>query len=139
MMDAKAQVEALMNEVLPFAERMLAEHGEFHPFGGYLDPARRVVHAGARPKVKNATAARRHEMLIEAFKEVAKQKKAIAFAVVANVSLSDPTGDGHDAIKVFLEHVNGYCAEVFFRYEVRDGAIEITDTLAQQGEKTFWV
>jgi hypothetical protein len=26
-----------MNEVLAFAEQMLSDHGEFHPFGGTID------------------------------------------------------------------------------------------------------
>jgi len=35
-MTPKAECEVLMKEVLAFAERMLRDHGEFHPFGGII-------------------------------------------------------------------------------------------------------
>ena len=31
--EAKAECEALLNEAMPFAEKMLREHGEFYPYG----------------------------------------------------------------------------------------------------------
>jgi hypothetical protein len=44
----KKQVEYLMNELLGFAERMLDEHGAFHPFGGYLKPSGAIIHVGVQ-------------------------------------------------------------------------------------------
>ena len=38
MDNPKADCEALMNSVLPFAEQMLTTHGEFIPFGGAMRP-----------------------------------------------------------------------------------------------------
>jgi hypothetical protein len=32
----KSQCEQLMNSALPFAQQMLSEHGEFHPYGETL-------------------------------------------------------------------------------------------------------
>ncbi len=43
MSDPKADCEALMNSVLPFAEQMLTTHGEFIPFGGAMRPDGRLV------------------------------------------------------------------------------------------------
>ena len=37
-----------MNEVLPVAKEMLLEHGEFYPYGGYINPDGDVVHIGAK-------------------------------------------------------------------------------------------
>lgn len=135
-MNTKEQVERLMNEVLPFAEQMLAAHGEFHPFGGYLTPKIEVVHVGVRPIRGNATAIGRLNNLIDYMRGEKDKNAAIAIAVVTNVSLSE-SGKG-DAIRVFLEHVDGYCAEVFFGYEVKSSAIRLLDTTAQQGENLFW-
>jgi hypothetical protein len=48
-----------MNEVLPVAETMLRRHGEFYPFGGYMEADGKIVHLGAadddtdRPKSKD--------------------------------------------------------------------------------------
>lgn len=46
-MTAKQEAEQLLNDVLPFAKRMLAEFGEFHPFGGMLTSAGELVQVGA--------------------------------------------------------------------------------------------
>ena len=37
--DAKAECEVLLNEAMPFAEKMLREHGEFYPYGYEMNPA----------------------------------------------------------------------------------------------------
>jgi len=137
-MDAKIQVEGLMNELLPFAEKMITEHGGFHPFGGYLKPSAEVVHVGVQPDGEYTSATGRVEMLIDSFKQLAAQEKAIAFAIATDVTLPNEDGSKGDAIRLFLEHRTGYCAEVFFRYERRGGAVEITDTTAQQGDPIFF-
>lgn len=77
-------------------------------------------------------------MLIKSFKQLAAQGKAIAFGIAADVKLPNADGSKGDAVKFLLEHQDGYCAEVFFRYELNDGAVEITDTTAQQGEPRFF-
>jgi hypothetical protein len=46
MMTPKADCEALMNAVLPFAEQMLDRHGAFHPFGGAMGADGEVAAAG---------------------------------------------------------------------------------------------
>src|SRR5437899_25574 len=43
-MNSKKDCEKLMNSVLPLAERMLRDYGEFHPYGGYMKPNGEVVH-----------------------------------------------------------------------------------------------
>jgi hypothetical protein len=43
----KADVEALMNDLLPFAEKMLREHKEFLPFGGHMKLDGTIVWEGA--------------------------------------------------------------------------------------------
>jgi hypothetical protein len=42
-MNAKADCEELMNAVLPFAEKMLGEQGEFFPYGGAMRPNGEIV------------------------------------------------------------------------------------------------
>lgn len=134
----KKQTEMLMNELLGFAEKMLGEHGEFHPFGGYLEPSGEVVHVGVQSNRESKTAQQKIDVMVESFKQLAAQKKAIAFGVVADVKIPLADGGKGDAIKFLLEHEDGYCAEVFFRYEVDGGDVAITDTIAQQGEPVFF-
>lgn len=137
-MTQKEQVEGLMNELLNFAEQRLNKHGEFHPFGGYLEPSGAMVHVGAQSSTESNGAQQEIDVLIESFKKLAVQRKAIAFGVVADVKLPKEDGSKGDAIKFFLEHQNGYCAEVFFSYEITGGDTKITDTIAQQGEPLFF-
>jgi hypothetical protein len=39
----KADCEVVMNAILPFAEQMLRDHGEFFPFGGAMLVDRKIV------------------------------------------------------------------------------------------------
>ena len=45
--DAKVDAETLLNSALPFAEKMLSEHGEFYPFGEAMKPDGQIVSVGA--------------------------------------------------------------------------------------------
>lgn len=138
-MTGKKQVEALMNELLSFGETMLREHGEFHPFGGYLKASGAVVHVGVESSSDNGTPQKKVDALVGSFRQLAAQGKAIAFGIATDVELSRDDGSKVDALKFVLEHQYGYCAEVFFRYEIgAEGDVEITDTIAQQGEPLFF-
>lgn len=133
MSSPKAQVEVLMNDLVDFAEKMLGTHGEFHPFGGYLNADEEVVHVGVSAAMSWSNDQERADALALSFRLMAQQDRPIAFGIVTNVSFSDD-GASSDAIRAFLEHVSGYCADVFFHY-VRsgDGVVSIIDVTAQQG------
>lgn len=136
-MTPKEQVEGLMGELLAFAEKMLNEHGEFHPFGGYLTAPTTMVHVGVESKGDPHNAQKKIDALVESFKEMSS--RAIAFGIVSDVSLSSEDGLKRDAVKIFLEHRDGYCAEVFFPYETSPaGGVEVVETIAQQGVPVFF-
>src|SRR5438552_820540 len=44
--DAKADCQALLDSVLPFAEQMLVNHGTFYPYGGAMRPDGQIVTVG---------------------------------------------------------------------------------------------
>jgi hypothetical protein len=46
-MNQKADSENLMNAMLPLAEKMLRQYGEFYPFGGYMKPDGTIFEVGA--------------------------------------------------------------------------------------------
>ena len=138
-MTPKQQIEGLMNELVPFAEKMLAEHRGFHPFGGYLDRSGKVVHVGVKPTSGNATASDRVEMLVGDFRKKVARGLVMACAIVTDVAFPLEDGSTGDAIKLFLEHREGYCAEVFVRYEIIGDVVEAKNTVAQQGDPMFFV
>jgi hypothetical protein len=135
-MNAKKESEKLMNDVLPLAERMLREYGEFYPYGGYLKPSGEIVHVGANdedteyPKSKDLL-----YVLRDSFSAMAKAGECKATAIVFDVRIDLPvTHKKSDAIQVSLEHADGYSAEVFFPYEIgEDRRVTYGTTFAQEG------
>lgn len=140
-MTAKAEAEKLMNELVDFAEKMLAQCGEFHPFGGYLDEAKHVVHVGVDGTALASNSGHdRLGLLTNALTSVAQARVVTAFGIVTNVSLPKDAGVTREAIKVFIEHRSGYCAEVFFIYSLANqNALKVIDTIAQAGEPIFFL
>jgi hypothetical protein len=43
---AHEDLNKLLNALVPFAQKMLAKHGEFFPFGGYMDIGGGIAHVG---------------------------------------------------------------------------------------------
>lgn len=137
-MTGKKQVEVLMNDLLGFAKKMLAEYGEFHPFGGYLKPSGAVVHVGVQSDLDDGDSRREMSSLIQGLKELVVDGGPVGFGTAVDVRLPFPDGGKGDAIKFFLEHEDGYCAEVFFRYKLDAGEVVILDVTAQQGKPLFF-
>ena len=138
-MNEKEQAEKLMNELLSFAKKMLNEYGEFHPFGGYLKRSGAAVHVGASSGEGEGGGRREMQSLIEGLKKLAAEGSATTVGTCADVRLPPSDGAEGDAICFFLEHMDGYCAEVFFRYQLTDGQVRIVAVTAQQGDPVFFV
>jgi hypothetical protein len=136
-MNGKKDAEMLMNAVLPVAERMLREYGEFYPYGGYMEASGGIVHVGAHdedtdhPKSRDLLYVLRDSLAARA-----RAKQCKATAIVFDVLVDVPeTGRRSDAIQICLEHADGYCAEVFIPYEIAaTGRIIYGSTFAQQGK-----
>jgi hypothetical protein len=134
-MEAKQDSELLVNAVLPFAERMLREYGEFHPCGGYMTLEGRIVDVGADkdgedyPRSKDLLAALR-----KSFRSLARARECKAVALVFNVTITIPGSDRKsDAIQVFVDHSDGYSADIFYPYELVDGEVCYGEMFAQAG------
>src|SRR5205085_10316511 len=124
-MNAKQESEKLMNAVLPLAEKMLRQYGEFYPYGGYMKPDGTIVDAGGddpdtnRPRSKDLI-----YVLRSSFREMASKKQCKAVAVVFDVAVNVPNSNQKsDAIQVCVDHTDGYSAEVFFPYQIINGEI----------------
>jgi len=135
-LNSKTDCEQLINALLPLAEEMLKEYGEFYPYGGYLKPDGEIVHVGAKdedtddPKSKDLL-----YILRDSFTQIAKTGDCKATGIVFDVRVTIPgVGKKSDAIEVSLEHVDGYSAEVFFPYKIDEGRVIYGATFAQEGE-----
>ena len=125
-----------MNAMLPLAEKMLKQYGEFYPYGGYMKPDGSIVDVGAddsdtdHPKSKDLI-----YVLRSSFREMANTRQCKAVATVFNVSVNLPKSNRKsDAIQVCVEHAEGYSAEVFFPYQIINNEITYGETFAQEGK-----
>jgi hypothetical protein len=139
-MTTKEESERLMNAVLPLAEKMLRQYGEFYPYGGYMKPDGTIVDVGAddpdtdRPKSRDLI-----YVLRSSFQEMADANKCKAVAVVFNVVANLPeSNQKSDAIQVCVEHVDGYSAEVFFPYQIVNKEIIYGESFAQVGKREIF-
>jgi len=118
-MSGKEDATILMNSAVPFAKQMLATHGEFHPYGAYLQIGGAVTDVGV--KADGAPAPQKINSLISAFRVMANDPAIVAFAVVYNVSIKAPDGVVTDAIQVALEHRDGYRVDILYPYPLLSG------------------
>jgi len=79
-------------------------------------------------------------VLRDSFSTMAKAGQCKASAIVFNSVINVPGVDTRsDAFQVCLEHRDGYSAEVFFPYELRDnGRIVFGPTFAQEGRREIF-
>jgi len=129
-----------MNEMLPVAEKMLRQYGEFYPYGGYMKPDGEIVHVGAkdpktdRPKSKDLIA-----ILRNSFRELARNKQCKAVTIVFDVVVPVPKSNRKsDAIQVCVDHAGDYSAEVFFPYRIVNNEVILGETFAQEGKHEFF-
>jgi hypothetical protein len=133
-MSAKQESESLINAILPLAEKMLQQFGEFYPYGGYMKPDGTIVEVGAtdpdtdRPKSKDLI-----YVLRSSLQDLAERNQCKAVAMVFDVTVTLPNSDRKsDAIQVCVEHSDHYSAEVFFPYQLIENEVVYGETFAQR-------
>ena len=141
-MNPKGDTDKLIGEIVPFAKQMLAEHGEFHPFGGFMGIDRAINHAGG--EVAGQEFPRGVDLirlLEEGLRERARTGQIVAAAIVSNVRVKTPgSADKSDAIQATVEHCDAYCADVFYPYMIdRQGTVTYGPVFAQAGVRRIFV
>lgn len=124
-----------MNDILPLAQRMLRDYGEFYPYGGVIKSDGEIVHVGAKhpdtdhPKSKDLI-----DMLRSSFHEMARTGKCRAAAIVFDVRVKLPDSDNKtDAVQVSLDHVDGYSVDIFFPYRIINREVVYGKTFSLKG------
>lgn len=134
-------LDTLLNDLLPFAERMLAKHGEFYPFGGSIRPDGERISVGAkgssdRPKSQELIA-----IMTDSFRAQATQGKIRAAGICFDVRVIPPgQADKTDAIQLALEREGGDAVDVFVPYaRLPDGEFTYGELFACERTPTFFV
>ena len=138
--NGKEDCEKLVDAVLPFAQQMLVEYGEFYPFGGYMKSGGEILSVGAKIESNDTPQSTDLlEVLRDSFSESARNGDCRATAIVFEVQVTPPQTDQKvGAIQVNVEHVAGYRAEVFYPYEIVANKIVLGTPFAQKGERRIF-
>jgi len=132
---AHEDLNQLMNELLPFAQEMLAKHGEFFPFGGYMDIGGGIAHVAGWTGEEQPPSQEVIDVLIGGLRQQAERREIRASALCIDV-LAIPPGETEkrDAISVRLEHANAESAIVFLPYRKSpSGDYDYGDLFAVRG------
>ena len=126
---ARRQAQRLMNAGLPFAEKMLAEHGRFFPFGTVMLPDGLIRAVGATEDLEQAPDELYRNML-QALRAGAGDGSFAAAATFANVEMQHPDGRTITAVHVALEHRAGYCVDIYFPVERTGETVGLGESFA---------
>jgi len=139
-MTPKEEVEALMNEGIAFATKLLSEHGEFFPFGVTMHSLGEIQYVAAYDGDEHPPSEEIANLLLAAFRDRATAGEYKATAIFINVTLRDQTdGSGRDAVQAGLDHLSGYSVNVFFPYSLsQSGNVEFDDLVATARESTIF-
>jgi hypothetical protein len=131
------EIQELLNFLLPYAEQMLNEHGEFFPYAAALDAEGELnaveadVDDDDSPDVGDVLLA-----LHEGLRERAAGGAIRATGIAADVTLTDPSsGETTDAVQVELDHAEADAVDVFVPYETEPEGIKFGELVAAEGRE----
>lgn len=134
-------LDALLNDLLPFAERMLAEHGEFYPFGGSITTDGRHISVGAKGSSDRPQSQELIDIMTNEFRSQALEGKIRAAGICFEVRVVPPAQvDKSDAIQLALEREGGDAVDVFVPYaQLPDGEFTCGELFACERTPTLFV
>jgi hypothetical protein len=131
------EIQELLNVLLPQAERMLAEHGEFYPYAVALDSGGEI--AAVTPEVEDEEHPDVTEVLVtlhQGLREQAAEGVIRASGIAADVTLTDPdTGETTDAVQVELDHAEADPVDIYVPYESGGDGVKFGELVAAQGRE----
>jgi hypothetical protein len=135
--EVQADLDGLLQPAFELAQRHLAKHHEFHPFGVALDVSgEQRVFAADMPEDRPASSAVL-DALLDGLR--GERDRCRAVALVSDIRAAELDGD---AIRVALEHREGVAMAVFLPYVRRRrirGGLEYGQLQAQPAEATIWI
>lgn len=110
--DARPDFQALVDVLLPFAQKELRKHGGLYPFGAGMDLAGKVSVQHPRPEeiIK---------LLQDSFRRWAAEGGLRATGICEFVHLTHESGAGTDAVKMTVEHHLGEAGAYYAPYRTR--------------------
>jgi hypothetical protein len=133
-------LDALLNDLLPFAERMLREHGEFYPFGGSITPDGRHISVGAKGSSDHPPSQELIDIMTNEFRIQASEGEICAAGICFDIRIVPPGQvDKADAIQLALEREGGDAVDVFIPYaQLPDGEFTYGELFASERRPTMF-
>ena len=134
MAEPTAEIQELLNFLLPYAEQMLTQHGEFYPYAAALGSDGELNAVGTdldddSPDVGEVLVA-----LHEGLRERAAEGEIRASGIAADVTLTDPdSGETTDAVQVELDHADADAVDIFVPYETEGEGVKFGELVAAEG------
>jgi len=114
---SRPDLNALLNALLPFAQRMLTEHGEFYPFGASMNQAGEISMEAINMSGRRTVSREVVGLLENEFRTAARSGEIRAIGICLEVRLVPPGKTVKtDAIKAVLEHIDGEAIDTFLPY-----------------------
>ena len=136
MRGASDEIQELVNFLLPHAERMLSEHGEFYPYAAAVDSAGTIEPVGPAVEAEDPDVGDILVALHADRREQAAEGTIRASGIAADVTLTDPdSGETTDAVQIELDHADGDALDVYVPYEREAEGVKFGELVAAQGRE----
>jgi hypothetical protein len=137
----KHDLEQLLSAAVPFAEQMLAKHGEFFPYGSSMNSNGKISAVAGYTGNEHPKSAEVIDLLRAGFRRDAEAGKIRACAVVYDIRTVPPgETEKTDAIAVELDHRGGMSIVVVYPYSIApDKKVTRGESYAVKGEGKIFV
>lgn len=136
MAEPTDEIQELLNFLLPHAEQMLNEHGQFYPYAAALDSDGEMAVVTPAVDEDNPDVGEVLLALHQGLREKAAHGSIRASGITTDVTLTDPdSGETTDAVQVELDHAEGDAVDVFVPYETQPGRIKFGELVAAHGRE----
>jgi hypothetical protein len=134
---ARPDLNSVFGTLLPFAQEMLAKHGEFYPFGATMSSAGQISLTAAYTGEGRPASQELLELLVGGFRAQATKHEVRAVGICLDVRTNAPgQTEKTDAICARLRHSDRESIDVFLPYKKdEEGAITYGQLFATQGEQ----
>lgn len=138
---AHPDLNILKDSLLPVAQRMLAEHGEFFPYGAFMKQNGEIVNCSPYDGNEHPPSQKLIDILIQDFKSRAAKNEIRAAGICCDVRVAMPEHpEKIDAIQFGLEHQNGEAVDVFLPYDLDSaGEAQFGELFATRRDKEFFL
>jgi hypothetical protein len=136
MAEPTDEIQELLNFLLPYAERMLNQHGEFYPYAAALGSDGGLNAVGTDLDDDSPDVGELLLALHQGLREQAAEGEIRASGIAADVTLTDPdSGETTDAVQVELDHADADAVDIFVPYETEDEGIKFGELVAAEGRE----